>query len=172
MRWKLRSDNCSQSQSNQRTFILKFVYIPVLLHLAHDLRVWTRFQKNKNQNVRGWRWGRREILVCLRVNPKSWNTSSQNVLGQFFRQFMQTRNRLFQEFLVTIKDQGTGNLFITLFCNFFRRQSEFKSTKTKMKFLIVFALCLVAAMAAPPTGDVTLLKNDFANDGTAGYNFA
>lgn len=33
-----------------------------------------------------------------------------------------------------------------------------------MKYLIVFALCIVAAMAAPPTGDVTLLKNDFAGD--------
>jgi hypothetical protein len=42
-----------------------------------------------------------------------------------------------------------------------------------MKFLIVFALCIVAALAAPaPADDVTLLKNDFANDGTAGYNFA
>jgi hypothetical protein len=41
-----------------------------------------------------------------------------------------------------------------------------------MKFLIVFALCIVAAFAAPPTADVTLLKSDFANDGTAGYTFA
>lgn len=41
-----------------------------------------------------------------------------------------------------------------------------------MKFLIVFALFVVAALAAPPTGEVTLLKSDFANDGTAGYNFA
>lgn len=41
-----------------------------------------------------------------------------------------------------------------------------------MKFLIVFALCFAAALAAPPTGDITLLKNDFSNDGLAGYNFA
>lgn len=39
-----------------------------------------------------------------------------------------------------------------------------------MKFLIVFALCFAAALAAPPTGDVTLLKSDFVNDGNT-YNF-
>jgi len=41
-----------------------------------------------------------------------------------------------------------------------------------MKFLIVFALCIVAALAAPPTSDITLLKSDFTNDGTNGYSFA
>jgi hypothetical protein len=33
----------------------------------------------------------------------------------------------------------------------------------------VFALVIVAALAAP--ADVTLLKSDFVNDGTSGYNF-
>lgn len=40
-----------------------------------------------------------------------------------------------------------------------------------MKFLIVFALFVVAALAAPPTADVSVLKNDYANDGNT-YNFA
>jgi hypothetical protein len=41
-----------------------------------------------------------------------------------------------------------------------------------MKFLIVFALCIVAALAAPPAGDVQILKNDFENIGIDGYKFA
>lgn len=40
-----------------------------------------------------------------------------------------------------------------------------------MKFLIVFALCLVAALAAP-ADDVTILKSEFDNIGIDGYNFA
>ncbi|CRL02974.1 CLUMA_CG016256, isoform A [Clunio marinus] len=41
-----------------------------------------------------------------------------------------------------------------------------------MKFLIVFALCIVAALAAPPTGDVSILKSNFANTGeTYAFDF-
>lgn len=40
-----------------------------------------------------------------------------------------------------------------------------------MKFLIVFALCAVAALAAP-ADDVTILKSEFDNIGIDGYNFA
>lgn len=40
-----------------------------------------------------------------------------------------------------------------------------------MKFLIVFALCVVAALAAP-ADDVTILKSEFDNIGIDGYNFA
>jgi len=39
-----------------------------------------------------------------------------------------------------------------------------------MKYLIVLALAVVAVIAAPPTGDVTLLKSDFVNE-QSGYNF-
>lgn len=39
-----------------------------------------------------------------------------------------------------------------------------------MKFLIVFALVIVAAMAAP--ADVSVLKSDFVNDGASGYSYA
>lgn len=43
-----------------------------------------------------------------------------------------------------------------------------------MKFLVVFALVIVATFAAPApqAADVTLLKSEFANDGTDGYSFA
>lgn len=42
-----------------------------------------------------------------------------------------------------------------------------------MKFLIVFALVIVAALAAPaPADDVQILKNDFENIGIDGYKFA
>lgn len=44
-------------------------------------------------------------------------------------------------------------------------------TKIKMKFLVVFALCIVAALAAPAE-DVQILKNDFENIGVDGYKFA
>lgn len=40
-----------------------------------------------------------------------------------------------------------------------------------MKFIIVLALCVVAALAAPPTGSVEVLKSAFVNDGTSGYTF-
>jgi hypothetical protein len=40
-----------------------------------------------------------------------------------------------------------------------------------MKFLVVFALCIVAALAAPAE-DVQILKNDFENIGVDGYKFA
>jgi hypothetical protein len=39
-----------------------------------------------------------------------------------------------------------------------------------MKFLIVFALFIVAALAAPPAGDIEVLRSDFTND-QAGYAF-
>lgn len=45
-----------------------------------------------------------------------------------------------------------------------------------MKFLVVLALVIVAALAAPQkpaaTSDVQLLKSDFSNDPQSGYNFA
>lgn len=39
-----------------------------------------------------------------------------------------------------------------------------------MKFLVVFALCVVAALAAPAE-DVQILKSDFENIGIDGYKF-
>jgi hypothetical protein len=39
-----------------------------------------------------------------------------------------------------------------------------------MKFLIVLALFVVAALAAPPAGDVEVLRSDFVND-PAGYTY-
>ena len=42
-----------------------------------------------------------------------------------------------------------------------------------MKFLVVFALVIVAAMAAPAdVSDVQILKSEFENIGIDGYNFA
>lgn len=41
----------------------------------------------------------------------------------------------------------------------------------KMKFLIVFAVVIVAALAAPAE-DVQILKSDFENIGIDGYKFA
>ena len=41
-----------------------------------------------------------------------------------------------------------------------------------MKFLIVLAFCVVAALAAPAADDVQILKNDFENIGVDGYKFA
>ena len=38
-----------------------------------------------------------------------------------------------------------------------------------MKFLVVFALCFVASMAAP--ADVEILKHNFENIGVDGYKF-
>lgn len=40
-----------------------------------------------------------------------------------------------------------------------------------MKFLIVFALCIVAALAAPASDDVQILKSNFENIGIDGYKF-
>lgn len=40
-----------------------------------------------------------------------------------------------------------------------------------MKFLIVFAVVIVAALAAPAE-DVQILKSDFENIGIDGYKFA
>ena len=40
-----------------------------------------------------------------------------------------------------------------------------------MKFLIVLALCVVAALAAP-AGDVQILSSEFDNIGVDGYKFA
>lgn len=40
-----------------------------------------------------------------------------------------------------------------------------------MKFLVVFALFIAATLAAPPTADITILKNAFESELT-GYNFA
>jgi hypothetical protein len=39
-----------------------------------------------------------------------------------------------------------------------------------MKFLVVFSLVIVAALAAP--ADVEILKSDFENLGLDSYNFA
>lgn len=39
-----------------------------------------------------------------------------------------------------------------------------------MKFLVVFALVIVAAMAAP--ADVQITRNEFENIGIDGYKFA
>jgi Insect cuticle protein len=44
-----------------------------------------------------------------------------------------------------------------------------------MKFLVVFALLIVSALAAPPpasNSDVQVLRSDFSNDPQSGYNFA
>jgi hypothetical protein len=46
-----------------------------------------------------------------------------------------------------------------------------QNRQVKMKFLVVFALCIVAALAAPAE-DVQILKNDFENIGVDGYKFA
>lgn len=92
-------------------------------------------------------------------------------LVRFWPIYSNTKTRR-PEFLATIKEKSKSIYTITLFWNFFETVKNVTSKATKMKFLIVFALVIVAALAAPPTGDVTLLKNDFSNDGTAGYNFA
>lgn len=39
-----------------------------------------------------------------------------------------------------------------------------------MKFLVVFALFIAAALAAPAS-DVTILKNDYAHTGVGEYTF-
>jgi hypothetical protein len=109
-----------------------------------------------------------------RLNPVNVETLVlEKVLGSIFANLCKYKNaRLLGNFSGAIKRDEPANLTITLFLHFSRQQSELKTPKpTKMKFLIVFALCFVAALAAP-TGDVTVLKNDFSNDGTAGYNFA
>lgn len=63
--------------------------------------------------------------------------------------------------------------YITVLSSLFKEASTNPQTKLKMKYLIVFALVIVAALAAPaPADDVQILKNDFENIGIDGYKFA
>lgn len=71
------------------------------------------------------------------------------------------------EHLESYKKDAQANLVITLFSNFSRQTVRTK--KIKMKFLIVFALCFVAALAAP-ADDVQVLRNEY-DIGVEGYSF-
>jgi hypothetical protein len=68
-----------------------------------------------------------------------------------------------------IKDRRHDHNIVTLFLNFLIERS-YKTKTIKMKFLVVFALFIAAALAAP--ADVELLKSDFTNDPASGYSFA
>ena len=50
-------------------------------------------------------------------------------------------------------------------------KSQNKS-QIKMKLLIVFVFCIVAALAAPSTDDVSVLKDKIINEDSAGLNLS
>lgn len=101
----LKGDNCRHQQScNEPT-----LFFTQRQPSAAGATSFNGASKNKNQNVRGWRWGRREILVCLRVNPKSWNTSSK-FLDRFFLPIYANKKSLVFRISWDYKRPGIGRL--------------------------------------------------------------
>lgn len=76
--------------------------------------------------------------------------------------------RWFEIILGGIKELSWHDIVITVFFQFYWQAPN--QPKTKMKFIIVFALCIVAALAAP--ADVSITKEAFETPSDAGYKFA
>ena len=76
----------------------------------------------------------------------------------------------------TIKERYASCIIITVILNSHQEGPDKSTNQTvKMKFLVVFALVIVAVAAKPaklPGGDVEILRSDFENLGLDSYNFA
>lgn len=72
-----------------------------------------------------------------------------------------------------IKELSQHNIVITVFFKSSWQASNHQTKSIKMKFIIVFALCIVAALAAPAApADVSITKEVFETPSDAGYKFA
>lgn len=111
------------------------------------------------------------FLRCIVMRASCHHVFDRN-LGLWYW-FLHTRARFKLFNNSTIKEKLRQLHYITVLSYLFKEGPDQSHKKQiKMKFLIVFALCIVAALAAPPTADVQILKNDFENIGVDGYKFA